>query len=120
MSTCRRKPRHRRNPVAAQLGDAKYRKRVVSDGKTYSRKAKHKSRDRNQRPALSLCACLLEAEDRATFKKFRPRGGGSQGVDIIDLVPLSEYWPTLRIDADHRGRVVATLIEHHRRFRRQG
>lgn len=56
MSTHRRKPGHRRNPVAAQLGDAMFRKRVVRNSKTYSRKAKHKSRDRNQRPALSLSA----------------------------------------------------------------
>jgi len=61
----------------------------------------------------------LDAEDRATFKKFRARGADTDGVDIIDLVPLNEDWPTLRIDADNPGRIIATLIEHHRRFRRQ-
>lgn len=60
----------------------------------------------------------LEKEDRATFKKFRPRGADHNGIDVIDLVPLNEDWPTLRVDAINPGRVIGTLIEHHRRFRR--
>lgn len=59
----------------------------------------------------------LEGEEEATFKKFRSRGSDPQGQPIIDLVPLNEDWPTLRIDAGHPGRIIGTVVEH-RRYRR--
>ena len=58
----------------------------------------------------------LDETDEATFKKFRPRGRDSGGVDIIELVPLNSDWPSLSIDADHPGHIVGTMVEH-RRYR---
>lgn len=59
----------------------------------------------------------LEGQEEATFKKYRSRGNDSQGRPIVDLVPLNEDWPTLRIDAAHPGRIIGTVVEH-RRYRR--
>lgn len=59
----------------------------------------------------------LEDEEEATFKKYRPRGVDGAGRPIIDLVPLNEDWPVLRIDAAHRGRVIGTVVEQ-RRYRK--
>ena len=58
----------------------------------------------------------LDETDEATFKKYRPRGRDSNGVDIIELVPLNPDWPPLSIDADHPGHIVGTMVEH-RRYR---
>lgn len=59
----------------------------------------------------------LERDDDATFKKYRPRGADAGGHPVIDLVPLNEDWPVLRIDAANPGRIVGTMVEH-RRYRR--
>lgn len=59
----------------------------------------------------------LDREDEATLKKYRPRGNDAQGQPRIDLVPLNEDWPVLRIDAETPGRIVGTVVEH-RRYRR--
>lgn len=55
----------------------------------------------------------IDSDDEATFKKYRPKGGG-----IIELVPLNPDWPVLVIDSDHQGKIIGTMIEH-RRFRRR-
>lgn len=59
----------------------------------------------------------LERDNDATFKKYRPRGIDDDGQPVIDLVPLNEDWPVLRMDAANPGRIVGTMIEH-RRYRR--
>ena len=58
----------------------------------------------------------LDDADEATFKKYRPRGIDATGRPVIELVPLNEDWPSLRIDAEHPGRIVGTMVEH-RRYR---
>jgi len=65
-----------------------------------------------------LVVAKLDAEEEPTFKKYRPRGTDSEGRPLIDLVPLNEDWPTLRIDADHPGHIIGTVIEHRRFLRR--
>ncbi|MDX1485234.1 MAG: XRE family transcriptional regulator [Alphaproteobacteria bacterium] len=65
-----------------------------------------------------LVVAKLESEDEATFKKYRPRGVDERGRPVIDLVPLNEDWPILRIDAAHPGRVIGTIVEHRRYLRR--
>lgn len=65
-----------------------------------------------------LVVAKLEGDEEATFKKYRPRGFDAGGQPIIDLVPLNEDWPTLRIDADRHGRIIGTMVEH-RRYRRR-
>ena len=58
----------------------------------------------------------LDGEEKATFKKYRPRGQDRGGNDVIELVPLNDDWPTLTIDAANPGGIVATMVEH-RRYR---
>lgn len=59
----------------------------------------------------------LEDEQEATFKKFRPRGGRGKSA-MIELVPLNPDWPVLTIERTRPGRIVATMVEHHRYRRR--
>jgi len=59
----------------------------------------------------------LDAEEEATFKKYRSRGADADGRPLIDLVPLNEDWPTPCIDADHPRHIIGTVTEH-RRFLR--
>ncbi len=61
----------------------------------------------------------LDGEEEATFKKYRPRGLDAAGRPVIDLVPLNEDWPVLRIDADAPGRIVGTVVEHRRYYKRR-
>lgn len=65
-----------------------------------------------------LVVAKLDNEDEATFKKYWPRGSDAKGSPIIDLVPLNEDWPPLRIDAEHPGHIIGTVIEHRRFLRR--
>jgi SOS-response transcriptional repressor LexA len=58
----------------------------------------------------------LEDEQEATFKKYRPLGAGKAAA--IELIALNPDWPALRIDRQHPGRIVATMVEHHRYRRR--
>lgn len=60
----------------------------------------------------------LEAEGRATFKKYRPRGPQG-GNDIFEMAPLNDDWPTIRVDADNPGHVIGTMVEHRRKRRRR-
>lgn len=59
----------------------------------------------------------LDGEEKATFKKFRPRGRDASGQEVIELRAINEDWPALVIDSRNPGRIVATMIEH-RRYRR--
>lgn len=61
----------------------------------------------------------LHDEHEATFKKFRPRpGAGKDKTGTIELVPLNPDWPVLTIGRDRPGKIVATMVEHHRYRRR--
>lgn len=65
-----------------------------------------------------LVVAKLDSEQEATFKKFRPRGADGSGVAPIELAPLNPDWPTLVINAENPGRIIATLVEQ-RRYRRR-
>lgn len=54
-----------------------------------------------------------DGDEEATFKQYRPRGFDAKKRPIIDLTPLNEVWPILRIDAENPGQIIATLVEHH-------
>jgi SOS-response transcriptional repressor LexA len=58
------------------------------------------------------CYVIAKTADhqKATFKKYRPLGEDENGVEIIDLVPLNEDWPTIRIDANHPGIVIGRVV----------
>lgn len=64
-----------------------------------------------------LVVAKLDGEEKATFKKYRDRGLDTDGNRVIELVPLNPDYPTLRIDADSPGKIVATMVEHRRRRR---
>lgn len=55
--------------------------------------------------------------EQATFKKYRPRGLGEQGVQVIELVPLNEDYPSLRSDRTPI-QIIGTMMEH-RRYRKR-
>jgi hypothetical protein len=39
---------------------------------------------------------------------------------VFELVPLNDDYPTLMVDATNPGRLIALVIEHHRKMRRGG
>jgi SOS-response transcriptional repressor LexA len=55
--------------------------------------------------------------EQATFKKYRPRGLSEQGVQVIELVPLNEDYPSLRSDRTPI-QIIGTMMEH-RRYRKR-
>lgn len=61
---------------------------------------------------------MIDNDNQATFKKYRPRGLDDSGSPIIELAPLNTDYPTLFIDEKRPGRIVGTMIEH-RRYRRK-
>jgi len=61
----------------------------------------------------------VEADDSATFKKYRPRGADESGVPIFELVPLNEDYEVIRISAANPGTIIGTMMEHRRRRRRR-
>lgn len=56
-------------------------------------------------------------EEEATFKKYRPRGINERGVEIFELVPLNEDFPSLYSDRQPL-QIIATMVEH-RKYRRR-
>lgn len=64
-----------------------------------------------------LVVAKLDAEEKATFKKYRDRGTDGDGERIIELVPINPDYPTLHITASMPGRIIATMVEHRRRRR---
>lgn len=61
---------------------------------------------------------MIDNDNQATFKKYRPRGLDDEGFPIIELAPLNTDYPTLIIDEKRPGRIIGTMIEH-RRYRRK-
>jgi SOS-response transcriptional repressor LexA len=55
-------------------------------------------------------------EESATFKKYRPRGVGADGLEIFELVPLNPDYAVLRSD-QQPIQIIGTMVEH-TRFRR--
>lgn len=55
--------------------------------------------------------------DEACFKKYRPRGIGTGGTEVFELVPLNEDYPSVRSDVTP-VMIVGTMVEH-RRYRRR-
>ena len=60
----------------------------------------------------------LDSREQATFKKYRPRGYDTHGIEIIELAPLNPDWPTLYIDANNPGHIIGPVVQHRRRLRR--
>lgn len=59
----------------------------------------------------------LEREERATFKKYREKGLGSDGNIEFDLVPLNQDYPVIGVNSNFPARVIGVMVEHRRRRR---
>lgn len=73
--------------------------------------------DPDIRPTPGDYVVALNAEEEATFKKYRPRGRDESGQDVVELVPLNDDFPTLRSDLTPFS-IIGTVTEH-RRYRRR-
>lgn len=60
----------------------------------------------------------LDREERATFKKYREKGIGSDGTMEFDLVPLNNDYPVITVNSNYPARVIGVMVEHRRRRRR--
>lgn len=58
------------------------------------------------------------SHQKATFKKYRPRGMNEQGAQVFELVPLNEDYPTMRSDIEQL-RIIGTMVEHRKKYRRK-
>lgn len=57
-------------------------------------------------------------DEEATFKRYRPRGKDvKRGEQIIELAPLNQDFPTLRIEPGSPGKIVGVVVEHRRYLR---
>lgn len=59
----------------------------------------------------------LDREERATFKKYREKGLGSDGNLEFDLVPLNLDYPVISVNSNFPARVIGVMVEHRRRRR---
>lgn len=57
-----------------------------------------------------------DGDEEATFKKYRPRGYDDDNVEIIELVPLNEDYPSETINAARPGRIIGKMVRHIRKF----
>jgi SOS-response transcriptional repressor LexA len=73
--------------------------------------------DVSPRPGEYVVA-KLDRDNKATFKKFRPRGVDDDGVETFELVPLNDDYPTIVVGQKNPGHIVGTVVRHVRRFRR--
>jgi SOS-response transcriptional repressor LexA len=64
-----------------------------------------------------MVVAKLDRDETATFKKFRPRGVGKGGKEVIELVPINPDWPTLVMDGGNPGRIIGTVVSHLRKMR---
>ncbi|WAL81338.1 LexA family transcriptional regulator [Pandoraea sp. XJJ-1] len=56
-------------------------------------------------------------EEKATFKKYRPRGVDENGNDVFELVPLNPDFATIYSDRQPMH-IVGTVVEHRRNLTR--
>lgn len=61
----------------------------------------------------------FDNEEKATLKRYRPRGQDENGYPIIELRPLNDDWPPQIIDAKRPGRIIGPVIEQRKRKRRR-
>ncbi len=72
--------------------------------------------DPDVKPSPGDFVVAKNAQEEATFKKYRPRGVNEQGEQVIELVPLNDDFPSLRSDYTPL-QIIGTMMEH-RRYRK--
>lgn len=53
-----------------------------------------------------------DIEESATFKKYRPRGVDSKGVEVIELTPLNDDHPAIILNSANPGRIIGRVKRH--------
>lgn len=81
--------------------------------------------DPEVRPVADDCivAELLRQGEEAgqgdvTFKRYSPRGV-IDGYPCFDLIPINPAFDTVTVSVRNPGRIIGTVVEHHRRLRRR-
>ncbi|MEA1938926.1 MAG: XRE family transcriptional regulator, partial [Pseudomonadota bacterium] len=69
--------------------------------------------DMPPRPGCYVVA-KRDSDNESTFKKYRPRIEGPDGY--IELAPLNDDYPMLRLDTNHPGCIIGPVIYHQRRL----
>lgn len=59
---------------------------------------------------------ILQGSQAAVFGRYRPRGTAPDGSPVYELAPVNPDFPTHHIDAEHKAKIIGTMIEH-RQFR---
>lgn len=67
--------------------------------------------DPDESPIAGDFVVAKNGDNEATFKKYRPRGINESGVEIFELVPLNEDFPTLYSDRQ-RIEIIGVMVEH--------
>ena len=64
-----------------------------------------------------IVVAKLDRQNSATLKKYRSRGEDAAGYPVFELVPLNDDYATLTVDSTNPGRLIAPVVEHHRKLR---
>lgn len=67
--------------------------------------------DEAPRPGDFVVAKNDDEDEKATFKKYRPRGIDENGQEVFELVPLNDDFPTLHSDRQHIE-IIGVMVEH--------
>jgi hypothetical protein len=71
---------------------------------------------------VELFGDVAEAGQGQFFREYRgaPRRPRAKGFQAFDLVSLNNSYPTITINEPGKGRLIGTVVVHHRDFRRSG
>jgi SOS-response transcriptional repressor LexA len=72
--------------------------------------------DPEVKPSPGDFVVAKNAQEEATFKKYRPRGVNELGEQVIELVPLNDDFPSLR--SDYTPLIIIGTMMEHRRYRK--
>lgn len=73
--------------------------------------------DPDESPQPGDYVVAKNGSNEATFKKYRPRGIDESGLEVFELVPLNDDYPTMHSDRQHI-QIIGVMIEH-RSFRKR-
>jgi len=57
-----------------------------------------------------LVVAKLDQETAATFKKYKSRGFDDNNSEIIELSPINEDYPTLKINSKNPGHIIGKVV----------
>ncbi|MCR3964368.1 helix-turn-helix domain-containing protein [Aeromonas veronii] len=74
--------------------------------------------DPDESPQPGDYVVAKNGSDEATFKKYRPRGIDESGLEVFELVPLNDDYPTMHSDRQHI-QIIGVMVEHRSYRKRQ-